>query len=264
MKKSTYPLIFLTPITEFNLPSINIRRTSSSSLSTTTTATRLHLSSTLTDIPNRNKPEWDTQQHLYGLDLHKDHDDGSSVTTINADGEVSTAGSDPKSLPLPETYVTCGRCKSLFAIAESDLGNMGKGCRVKCSVCSNSWYQSRDRLYDIPTIDQGYEMKPSPQSDIDRIARNLANNHAPDFYGVNKLYVGNLDYTTTSQDLLQFFEENTENCKVCDASIVKGQDGRNRGFAFVSFYPGSSVEEALEMNGKEFCGRELSVKEPNN
>ena len=130
MKKSTYPLIFLTPITAFNLPSIHIRRTSSSS--STTATTRLHLSSTLTDIPNRNKPEWDTQQHLYGLDLHNNDDDdnsGSSVTTINAHGEVSTVAgsSDPKSLPLPETYVTCGRCKSLFAIAESDLGNMGKG-----------------------------------------------------------------------------------------------------------------------------------------
>lgn len=107
-------------------------------------------------------------------------------------------------------------------------------------------------------------MIPSPRSNIDRIARNLANDHAPDYCGENKLYVGNLSYDTTSDDLLEVFENNTENCKVCDASIVKGHDGRNRGFAFVSFYPGSSVEEALEMNGKEFCGRELSVKEPNN
>lgn len=107
-------------------------------------------------------------------------------------------------------------------------------------------------------------MSPAPKSDIDRIARNLARDHAPDFQGINKLYIGNLDYSTTSQDLLHFFEDGNENCKVCDASIVTGPDGRNRGFGFVSFYPGSSLEDALNMNGKECGGRQLTVKEPNN
>lgn len=107
-------------------------------------------------------------------------------------------------------------------------------------------------------------MGPAPKSDIDRIARNLAADHAPDFYGINKLYVGNLDYSTTPDDLLKFFEDGTEDCKVCDTTIVSGPDGRPRGFGFVSFYPGSSLEAALEMNGKECNGRELSVKEPNN
>lgn len=107
-------------------------------------------------------------------------------------------------------------------------------------------------------------MSPAPKSDIDRIARNLARDHAPDFHGINKLYIGNLDYSTTSEDLLHFFEDGSENCKVCDASIVTGPDGKNRGFGFVSFYPGSSLEDALNMNGKECCGRGLTVKEPNN
>lgn len=131
MKKSSYPLMaFLTPIAAFHTSPL--RRTMSSSSS----CSRLH-SSTLTSVPNnsRNKPEWDTQQHLYGLDLHHhNHDDNSEdsnnggVTTISADGEVSTmTDGEKKSLPLPQTYVRCGRCKSLFAIAESDLGNMGKG-----------------------------------------------------------------------------------------------------------------------------------------
>ena len=180
-----------------------------------------------------------------------------SSVTLNADGEL-----EEKSLPLPETYVTCGKCKCLFAIAESDLGTQGKGCRVKCSVCNNSWFQSRDRLYDIP--ENGFEMNPSPKADLDRIARNLAADHAPDFHGINKLYVGNLDFATTEDDPLQFFEEGTEDCKVCDANIVTGPDGRNRGFGFVSFYPGSSLDDALEMNGKECNGREVTVKEPNN
>jgi RNA recognition motif-containing protein len=106
-------------------------------------------------------------------------------------------------------------------------------------------------------------MAPAPKSDIDRIARNLAADLDPNFQGIHKLYVGNLGYDTTEEDLISFFEEGNEN-KVCDASIVTGPDGRNRGFAFVSFYPGSSLEVALERNGMECCGREVAVREPNN
>jgi hypothetical protein len=73
-----------------------------------------HLASTIT-----NPPEWDTKQHLYGLDLV---DSTTTSITLNADGDEID-----KPLPLPETYVTCGKCKCLFAIAESDLGTMGKG-----------------------------------------------------------------------------------------------------------------------------------------
>lgn len=79
-------------------------------------ATSLH--STVADSKTKNTPEWDTKQHLYGLDMIENN----KSVTLNADGEMVE-----KSLPLPETYVTCGRCKCLFAIAESDLGDRGKG-----------------------------------------------------------------------------------------------------------------------------------------
>lgn len=49
----------------------------------------------------------------------------TTSVTLNAEGEIE--GNDDGALPLPETYVTCGKCKSLFAIAESDLGTQGKG-----------------------------------------------------------------------------------------------------------------------------------------
>ena len=71
--------------------------------------------------PDRNKPNWEVKQHLYGLDMVKGGDNMS--VTVGSDGAVE--GSE--SLPLPDTYITCGRCKSLFAISEEDLGPMGKG-----------------------------------------------------------------------------------------------------------------------------------------
>lgn len=142
-----------------------------------------------------------------------------------------------------------------------------KRSRVKCSVCDNSWYQSRDRLFEIPT--DSHDMVPADPSDLGRIARNLARDIPPTFMGVNKLYVGNLDWTTTSDDLLEFFETNSKKegdgkVSVCDASIITGPDGRSRGFAFVSFYDEGDGKAALECNGLECNGRELAVREPNN
>jgi cold-inducible RNA-binding protein len=135
--------------------------------------------------------------------------------------------------------------------------------RVKCTVCTNTWYQSRDRLFDIPT--ETHDMIPANKSDLDRIARNLAHDCPPNFMGVNKLYVGNLDFRTTSDELLEFFERNSDKAgSVCDVSMVKGPDGRSRGFAFVTFYEEADGKAALMCNGMECNGRELSVKEPNN
>lgn len=53
-------------------------------------------------------------------------DSPAASVTVGADGQVA-GGSDGDGLPLPETYITCGKCKSLFAIAEDDLGDRGKG-----------------------------------------------------------------------------------------------------------------------------------------
>lgn len=189
----------------------------------------------------------------------------SMSVTLDGNGAevVAAAAAAGESLPLPQTYITCGKCNSLFAIAEEDLGR-GKGCRVKCTVCTNTWYQSRDRLFDIPT--ETHDMIPANKSDLDRIARNLARDCPPNFMGVYKLYVGNLDFRTTAEQLLEFFENNSDKAgSVCDVSMVKGPDGRSRGFAFVTFYDEADGKVALTMcNGMECNGRELSVKEPNN
>lgn len=205
--------------------------------------------------PDRNKPNWEVKQHLYGLDLVKG--DSMSVT-VGSDGAVE--GSE--SLPLPETYITCGRCKALFAISEEDLGPRGKGCRVQCTVCGSSWFQSRDRLFDIPN--DSHNLLPMPKSDLDRIARNKARDHSPAYMGAYKLYVGNLNFGTTSEELFEFFERNGKAGSVCDASVISGPDGRSKGFAFVSFYEEEDGRTALELDGMECNGRELSVREPNN
>ena len=69
-----------------------------------------------------------------------------------------------------------------------------------------------------------------------------------------KLYVGNLAFQTTSQDLQELFAQAGT---VESASVVEDRDtGRSRGFAFVEM---SSKEEAAtaidQFNGKEVGGR---------
>lgn len=75
-----------------------------------------------------------------------------------------------------------------------------------------------------------------------------------------KLYVGNLSFNTTAQDLETMFGEAGT---VTSASVIEDRDtGRSRGFAFVEM---SSAEEAkaaiASFDGKEIDGRNLKVNE---
>ena len=75
-----------------------------------------------------------------------------------------------------------------------------------------------------------------------------------------KLYVGNLAFQTTSNDLQQLFGQAGT---VESASVIEDRDtGRSKGFAFVEM---STEEEAAaaiqQFNGKEVAGRALKVNE---
>ena len=75
-----------------------------------------------------------------------------------------------------------------------------------------------------------------------------------------KLYVGNLAFQTTSQELEQLFGQAGT---VQSASVVEDRDtGRSRGFAFVEMSNESEANSAIEQfNGKEVGGRALKVNE---
>jgi RNA recognition motif-containing protein len=75
-----------------------------------------------------------------------------------------------------------------------------------------------------------------------------------------KLYVGNLTFQTTSQDLEQLFGQAGT---VQSASVVEDRDtGRSRGFGFVEMSSQEEATSAIEQfNGKEVGGRALTVNE---
>jgi RNA recognition motif-containing protein len=75
-----------------------------------------------------------------------------------------------------------------------------------------------------------------------------------------KLYVGNLSFQTTEDDLLDLFSQAGN---VASASLVTDRDtGRSRGFAFVEMASKEEGEAAInQFNGVEIGGRALTVNE---
>lgn len=75
-----------------------------------------------------------------------------------------------------------------------------------------------------------------------------------------KLYVGNVPFSTTSQDLQNLFAEqgSVESVEL----IVDKFTGRSRGFAFVSMASAEDAQKAIEaVNGYAMDGRNLTVTE---
>src|SRR5919202_4321719 len=75
-----------------------------------------------------------------------------------------------------------------------------------------------------------------------------------------KLYVGNLAFQTSSNDLQQLFSQAGT---VESAQVVEDRDtGRSRGFGFVEMASNEEGQKAIEQfNGKELNGRNLNVNE---
>lgn len=75
-----------------------------------------------------------------------------------------------------------------------------------------------------------------------------------------KLFVGNIDWNTTQEDLSNLFSELGE---VEEAVIITDKfTGRSRGFGFVTYSDDSVAEQAVEkFNGHDLNGRELTVNE---
>lgn len=75
-----------------------------------------------------------------------------------------------------------------------------------------------------------------------------------------KLYVGNLPFSTTSEDLQQLFAQAGN---VQSASVLEDREtGRSRGFGFVEMASNEEGQAAIQLfNGKEVNGRSITVNE---
>ncbi|MFN2512595.1 MAG: RNA recognition motif domain-containing protein [Pyrinomonadaceae bacterium] len=75
-----------------------------------------------------------------------------------------------------------------------------------------------------------------------------------------KLYVGNLSFRTTSEELKEAFSAAGT---VESASVIEDREtGRSRGFGFVEMATPEEAAAAIEQfNGRDFGGRNLTVNE---
>lgn len=75
-----------------------------------------------------------------------------------------------------------------------------------------------------------------------------------------KLYVGNLPFSTTENDLRELFEQHGE---VSSATLVMDREtGRPRGFGFVEFTNDDDARAAINaLSGHSLDGRDLTVNE---
>jgi len=75
-----------------------------------------------------------------------------------------------------------------------------------------------------------------------------------------KLYVGNLSYEVTDEQLTELFSKAG---KVVSATVLKDQySGRSRGFGFVEMGSEEEAKKAIEsFNEKDFEGRKMIVNE---
>ena len=74
----------------------------------------------------------------------------------------------------------------------------------------------------------------------------------------NKLYVGQLSYSVSSEQLADLF---TDIGEVLSSKVITDRDsGRSKGFGFVEMSTDEQAQEAIsKLNGKELLGRAISV-----
>jgi len=77
---------------------------------------------------------------------------------------------------------------------------------------------------------------------------------------MKKLFVGNLSWDATDNDLKDIFSKFGE---LSEVTVLKERDtNRSKGFGFVTFANDSEADTAVnEMHGKEYMGRNLTVNE---
>jgi cold-inducible RNA-binding protein len=77
---------------------------------------------------------------------------------------------------------------------------------------------------------------------------------------MSSIYVGNLSFTTTEDELRQAFSQHGQ---VAEVNIVKDREtGRPRGFAFVEMPNTNEAATAIkELNLREIDGRSITVNE---
>lgn len=149
-----------------------------------------------------------------------------------------------------QKLITCGRCKATYLI--EDLAAFGDGKQVKCSNCDHEWFQTANRLNDMP---KDMDLVEYPEEMKERIARGLP----AEPVGRYRCFVGNLPFAVTEDELRALFEPFGT---VASATVMVDENGRPKGFGFVNMESTVSGAKAVEeLDGYDLHGRSITVSE---
>jgi len=95
-----------------------------------------------------------------------------------------------------------------------------------------------------------------PKEEVEQRQNKRQQNYTPE--GQKKMYVGNLPFDASSDEIRDYFEQYGD---VSDLYIPM-RDDRPRGFCFITMGSDNADKAMAELNGVDFLGRPLVVNEP--
>jgi nucleolin len=115
--------------------------------------------------------------------------------------------------------------------------------------------QLQGRTVSVRHTEMRNNKSPRSSDSGDR-APNRTNSNDASSVPTNKIFVGNLSFRTTEENLNEFFSD----CGgLISVRIPRDLDNRPRGFAFLEFDSAESASKAFQKNGMEFDGRSIRV-----
>lgn len=73
---------------------------------------------------------------------------------------------------------------------------------------------------------------------------------------LRKIYVGNLNYSTTEEDIRGLLDKYGT---IRSVEIIKHRSGRPKGFAFVEMSTADEVDQAIRLDGIQLMGRNIRI-----
>ncbi len=106
----------------------------------------------------------------------------------------------------------------------------------------------------------GYSVRQSDRGTVPGLRSSLEGGAARKCELSKKLYIGNLPFSATEDELRSLFEPHGS---IASVNVIMDRDtGRARGFAFVEMEEASAADAAMRaLDGSEMGGRSLKVNE---
>eukprot|EP00612_Vaucheria_litorea_P004820 CAMPEP_0171463260 /NCGR_PEP_ID=MMETSP0945-20130129/6991_1 /TAXON_ID=109269 /ORGANISM="Vaucheria litorea, Strain CCMP2940" /LENGTH=301 /DNA_ID=CAMNT_0011989995 /DNA_START=304 /DNA_END=1206 /DNA_ORIENTATION=+ len=174
---------------------------------------------------------------------------------------VGNLGYDTKAEALEEVFSTCGTVSHVNLLTDFETGN-SRGFAFVTFASPEEAQTAVDTLNGTDIDGRSIRVNPTRAK---RGNDSMMDDRGPsnksfqsDVPDEAKLFIGNLGWDTSSDDLMRAFSEFGT---VVDAKVIKDREtGNSRGFGFISFENPASAEKAIHtMDGMELGGRDIRV-----